>query len=204
MSALEELKKKWGQAGSQDPVPQPLDEAALNILVQFRLKKQNTVIFRHFWATFVFHLVVYALLSHVVVRYHTDTTTLLLAMAGILLTVPLTVALVKRYSRLAASRIGSGKTSIRAYITEQQRLLSGFFRFKKIYELVLIPLHSVIGVVITFRLFVPGGVSGSPAVALIIFMLTLLSCLVAVRSENRKNFREPLGELRAILDDYSE
>jgi len=205
MSTLEELKKKWDQAGYTSPVPLPLDEMALHSLVRSRIKRQNTVIFRHFWATFTLHLLVYALLSHVVVKYWTDTGTLLLGLAGILLTVPLTVTMVRRYSRLAASQTkGAGKVSIHTYVDRRLRLLSGFFTFKKRYEMVLIPLHTVIGGVLTFRLFVPGGMAGSPVFALTAFLLTLLSCFAAVRSENRKSFVEPLGELQTILDEYSE
>ena len=205
MSALEELKKNWKQASCTGHAPLPLDEMAFNKLVRSRIKKQNTVIFRHFWATFTLHLLVYALLSHVGIKYWADNNTLLLSITGILLTVPYTVVLVRRYSQLAASQTkGAGNASIRTYVDRQQRLLSGFFLFKKRYEMALIPLHSAIGVIITFHLFVPGGVSDSPEVALTLFLLTLLSCFAAVRSENRKSFVEPLHELQAILNEYTE
>jgi hypothetical protein len=81
-------------------------------------------------------------------------------------------------------------------------LLESFFTFKKRYEMVLIPLSAAIGVLLIFLLYVPGGVSEHLLGAFITYVLTLLSCYLAIRSENKKNFVQPLDQLGEILNEY--
>ena len=205
MSALDELKQEWRAGGCGQPSAESYDEASLGRLIRTRIKRQHGLIFRYFWATFAFHLLVYALLSHVMVRYGADTGTLALCLTGILATVPFTAVMVRRYSRMAAAKAdGAGTAPIRDYVARQREALSGFLTFKKRYETVLIPLNSAIGVILTFHLFFPGGVAAYPVGALATYLVTLLSCAAAVRSENRKNFLRPLCDLQAILDEYRE
>ena len=104
----------------------------------------------------------------------------------------------------AARADGAGTASISAYVHRQREALSGFLAFKRRYETVLIPLNSAIGVILTFHLFFPGGVAAYPIGALATYLLTLLSCVAAVRSENRKSFLWPLRDLQALLDEYRE
>jgi uncharacterized membrane protein YjjP (DUF1212 family) len=93
-------------------------------------------------------------------------------------------------------------TNIHDYINNQRKLLESFFIFKKRYELILIPLSSAIGVIIVFKLYVPGGIREHLLGAFLTFSLTLLSCYLAIRSENKKNFIKPLGELEKMLSEY--
>jgi hypothetical protein len=81
-------------------------------------------------------------------------------------------------------------------------LLLSFYRFKKWYELILIPLASAIGVFILFKLYVPGGVQAHWTGAVMTFAITLISCALAIRTENRKNFREPLEQFDRVLAEF--
>ena len=205
MSALDELRKGWKAGGCGQPAAGSLDEASLGNIIRTRIKKQHGMVFRYFWATFALHVLAYALLSHVLVRYGADTLTLALCLTGILATVPFTAVMVRRYSRMAAAKArGAGTAPIREYVARQREALSGFLAFKRRYETVLIPLNSAIGVLLTFHLFFPGGVAAYPIWALATYLVTLLGCAAAVRSENRKSFLRPLRDLQAILDEYRE
>ena len=204
MSALDELKKEWKVSGCPHLSTGSLDESSLGRIIRTRIKRQNSMIFRYFWATFALHVLVYALLSHVLIQYGANTLTFALCLVGLIATVPFTAVMVRRYSRMAARADGAGTASISAYVHRQREALSGFLAFKRRYETVLIPLNSAIGVILTFHLFFPGGVAAYPIGALATYLLTLLSCVAAVRSENRKSFLWPLRDLQALLDEYRE
>jgi hypothetical protein len=63
-------------------------------------------------------------------------------------------------------------------------------------------LSSAIGVFLTFKLFVPGGVQENSTGAIITFAVTLISCILAIRSENRRNFAEPLYQLEKVMEEF--
>ena len=88
------------------------------------------------------------------------------------------------------------------YIVRQQQLLQSFYAFKKRYELVLVPLSSAIGVFLTFKLFVPGGVMQHHMGAIITLGITLISMVLAIRSENKKSFAQPLQDLDQLLQEF--
>ena len=158
---------------------------------------------RYFWGAFALQILVYALLSHVILKYGSDAQTLLTGLAGILLFLPFTVILMKKFKQMAVNR-PQGNTGIPLYdyIVRQQQLLQSFYAFKKRYELVLVPLSSAIGVFLTFKLFVPGGVMQHPMGAIITLGITLISMVLAIRSENKKSFAQPLQDLDQLLQEF--
>ncbi|WP_018478795.1 hypothetical protein [Pontibacter roseus] len=203
MPTLDDLKQKWNVEQPAFEAAAPYDATTFNHIIQARMKKQNNTIFRYFWATFTFHLVVYALLSHVLIRYGADANILLLGLLGFGVTVPFTAVMLWRYKQLAVTRANQDSAaSIHAYISRQRDLLAGFYTFKKRYELVLIPLITAIGVVLVFTLYIPGGVMAYPVAALVTFALAALACLLAIRNENQRYFTRPLHELQTILEDF--
>lgn len=203
MPTLDDLKKKWKAEQPVFETAEAYDAASFIHLIQVRMKKQNNRIFRYFWATFTLHLMVYALLSHVIIRYWGDTYTLVLGLIGFLVTVPFTAVMLKRYKQMAVARPGqTSGASVYTYVNQQRRRLAGFYTFKKRYEIILIPLLSAIGVTLVFNLYFPGGVQAFLTGAIVTYILTLLSCFWAIRNENKKYFIRPLQELQAILDDY--
>ena len=203
MSALDDLKKNWNGSQQAFQAAAPYNAETFNHLIQVRMKKQNKLIFRYFWATFTLHLLVYALLGHVIIRYGADTATLVLGLIGFVVTVPFTAVMLRRYKQMAVSKVNrQSMASIYTCVLQQQNRLAGFYTFKKRYELVLIPLLSAIGVMLVFNLYFPGGVLAFPTGVIITYILTLLSCFWAIRNENKKYFTRPLHELQAILDEF--
>ncbi len=157
---------------------------------------------QYFWASFILQIIVYALLSHVIIKYGSDTAVLGVAAGCALLYVPFTVMLLRKFKQLAVLKMGEEHTaslSIYEYISRQHALLTGFYKFKKAYELFLIPLSSAILIWIFFRIYVPGGIMAHPLGALICFILTLVSCIVAIIMENKKRFEQPISQLKEIL-----
>lgn len=207
MSTLDQLKKHW-EPSTRTPSPNgnaSLDEVTLRSIITSRVRRHTKASFSYFWASFTLQLLVYAMCSHLLIRYWPQTDVRLLSLLGMLLYLPFTIVLMNKFKQVAKGQLtGSESASIYDYLSEQYGLLNSFFTFKKRYERVLIPVSAAIGVLLTFKLYVPGGVWAFPVGAFITYAVTLLSCYGAIRAENRKSFVEPLQQLKTLLRDYQE
>ncbi|MBO0931815.1 hypothetical protein [Fibrella aquatilis] len=205
MSTLEQFKKHWepsNKVSVADGQPS-LDEASLRSLVTTRVRTHTKASFRYFWASFTLQLLVYAMCSHLLIRYWPQPEIRLMSLLGILLYLPFTSMLMSKFKRVATGRLaGKEPAPIRTYLSEQYELLNSFFTFKKRYEWGLIPVSAAIGVFLTFKVYVPGGVQAFPVGAILTYAVTLLSCYGAIRAENQKSFVGPLQHLQALLREY--
>jgi hypothetical protein len=204
MSTFENIKKIWRENQPSDLANHMYDHETFRTIVMARTKRNINKSMQYFWAAFALQFLVYGLLSNVIVKYWSDQQTLLFSILGIALFVPFTVVLMKKFKQIAITRPGNGnaKTSLYNYVFIQHSLLQSFYRFKRRYELALVPLSSAIGVFLTFKLWVPGGIMAYPVGALMAFALTVASCAAAIYLENRKNFRKPLDNLRRLLEEF--
>jgi hypothetical protein len=203
---MDQLKKDWsaahsGNAGAYDPT-------TFTKIVRSRVKEHTRVAMHYFWASFALQLIVYALLSHVIVRYWSDRAIVLPAILGLLLFIPFTIVLMTKFKAIAVARPATtndpaaGDAPLRDYIALRRDLLASFYRFKRWYEFILIPLASAIGVFIVFELYVPGGVSEHQSGAFTILLITLVSCAWAIHRENQRNFKEPIARFDAVLEEF--
>jgi hypothetical protein len=206
MSTLEELKNLWEANNAFVSTPPTYDHVALKKIVTARTNKHLNAAMQYFWGAFVLQIIVYALLGHVMAKYGGDRETLMFCMAGVLLFLPFTIMLMKKFKRMAVTKPEDRATgtSLSNYVFQQHTSLASFYTFKKRYELVLIPLSTAIGIFLTFKLYVPGGVAGHPTGAIMAFVITLLTCAAAIVSENRRNFERPLQQLQELLDEFKE
>jgi hypothetical protein len=174
-----------------------MDEQSFNKIAKARVRKNMSESFRYFWASLALQILVYALLMHVVVRYWGDLA-MIASLVGICLYIPFTVVFMKKFKSMA---MAAG--SVSTFISQQFELLESFYRFKKRYELVLVPLATLIGTFVVFDIWVPGGIWAYPKGALITFFISLVSCIIAIQAENKKSFDKPLSKLKMILDDLN-
>ena len=79
--------------------------------------------------------------------------------------------------------------------------LADFYNFKKRVDWLDVPISCAIIVVVTFTLFVKGGVEGNPLGSLVVFLLWLGMSLIAILAENKKRFLSPLRHLELVLSD---
>lgn len=204
MSTLEELKKMWDENKSLGSITKPYDHKTFADIIKKRTQKNVNASIRYFWASLTLQILVYALLSHVMVKYSSDLETLSIAVVGIFLFVPFTVILMRKFKLMAITRpkeVGVGSSLI-VYVQRQYALMQSFYKFKQRYEIILVPLASAIGVFLTFKLYVPGGVLTYLSSAIAIFVLTVVSCTLAIVAENKKSFERPLRELQKIIDEF--
>jgi len=201
MQSLDGLKEKWN---CNSTAHSNYDAASMKKVLNSRAGKQTKIAFRYFWASFALQILVYALLSHVAIKYWYDSTAVIPALLGIVIYIPFTVMLLKKFRHLAFMRLQSNSSSsIQEYVAGQRTGLESIVAFKKKYELFLIPLSCAICVLLTFKLYVPGGALGNPTGAFITLGVSLVSCFVAIWRENQKHFYNPIHELTKVLDEYS-
>ena len=208
MSTFEDLLKKWGE--TQETVLQPgaYNQVSLDKIVRSRTKKHMNKVMHYFWASFGLQVLVYAMLCAVMVQHGRDGETLLFCIAGILLFLPFTILLMKKFKAMAIAKPvvknegeDAGAT-VYNYVLRQHNLLQSFYTFKKRYELILIPISSAIGIFLTFKLFVPGGAMQYQEAATGIFIVTIVSCFATIYMENKKSFEQPLHQFREILEEF--
>lgn len=204
MSTLDKIKQSWLSQPDCKSKAVQYDQATLEQIIRKRAGKSIGAAMKYFWASFALQLMVFALLTNVIIRFWHDRYTVLLAAAGILLYIPFAGVLMTKFKKMAVASPKGGTThSLHAYVLQQHKLLSSFFRFKRIYELFLIPLSAAIGVLLVFKLYVPGGPIAHPWGVVITFGLTLFSCAIAIMGENKRNFREPLLQLRQMMEEFN-
>jgi hypothetical protein len=203
MKTLEELKKKWEENRGSIAAPNTYDRQSLDHISKSRTKKHMTMAMRYFWASFTLQVLVYALLSHVFIKQWGDTETQTFCLAGVLLFIPFTIMLMHKFKRMVLIRQDGTASSMEAYVRQQHDLLLSFYNFKKWYEILLVPTSSAIGVMLVFKLYVPGGAFMHPIGAVVTFAISVLSCIMAIHAENKKNFQQPLQGLKRILQEFS-
>jgi hypothetical protein len=204
MATLDDLKKEWATAPRPAfPTPQ-VDRAELQLITHAQRARHVNRAMQYFWASLTLQLIVYALLSHVFIRCWGVLLVQGLCLAGGLLYLPFTLVLLRQFKQVAQPRPAhsAANDSLQAQTQQQYDSLRTFYRFKRRYEYGLIPLSTALGVWLTFRLYVPGGVPHHPTGAALTYLLSLLACGWAIWRENHRHFEQPLRQLKALLADF--
>ena len=184
-----------------------LDKTSLHTILRQRANKQMKINMQYFWSSFTLQIIVYAYLSHVIIKHWSDSFLMVVGVLCILMYIPFTIVLLKKFKHMARLRSGDQHTSglpIREYIQTHQHLLYGFYKFKRRYEIFLVLLSTAIMTWMVFRIYVPGGVVAYPVSALLIFVISLLCCTAAIRAENKKHFKDPLAEIQKLLAEFQQ
>lgn len=202
MESFEDLEKVWKKGQHKGSFSDDLDKISMEASVKNGVKRERSVAMEYFWGVFIYHIIAYALLGHVLIRFFGDTRLMLLSVAGIAVYIPFTTVMMKKFKAMCVP--SDQHSDIQQYVKKQYDLLSGFFRFKKIYEWVSIPVISFILVAIIFSIYVDGGVAGNllPASGLFIAVLGILTYFIY--RENKKHFIDPLQKYEAVLKDLND
>ena len=123
--------------------------------------------------------------------------------AGVVLYVPLTIALIRKVRRsfVNLSQRGSAVPDISQKVAEQYANLADFFQFKKRLDWIGVPVSCAIIVMLTFTMFLKRGVEESPLTAVVLFAIWVVMSMLAIHAENRKRFMFPLQHLQQVLAD---
>jgi len=200
METLDEAKNLW--QNTNQTVEPAINKAEVENIIRARIKKEKKSAAEYFGLSFAYQILIYAFTSHLIIKYWGDGRVMVLGAAGVVLYIPLTIILMRKFNamfNLPAQQI----TDVQSNVKNQYALLGQFFNFKKRFELLSLPLTSVILTGIIFMLYVPGGVGANVGGAVITCLAMLLIYSVAAWFENKKHFVHPLNRLRYILDDIA-
>jgi hypothetical protein len=204
MTPNNEIENVWKEGKAREAAPAPMTGKDLQAIISSRVRKELKTVSQFVWATIVYQIILYSFLAHTLVRHWGDTQIVLLCFAAGACYVPLTTALICRVRKLcgrSTAKPGSPVPDIFLKVESEYTRLADFFQFKKRMDWIGVPVSCAIIVLVTFTLFVRGGVEGNPVAGLALFALWVGMSLIAVHAENRKRFISPLRHLKQVLDD---
>lgn len=202
METLDEAKNLWQNTNQQTNQPL-LNKGEVENIIKLRIKKEKKDAAEYFLLSFTYQILIYAFASHLVIKYWGDERITLLSTVGVVLYIPLTVILMRKFKAMF-NLPARQAVNLQSDVKNQFTLLSQFFSFKKRYDLLSLPLTSAILTGILFMLYVPGGVEAHTTGAVIACLGMLLVYGIAAWFENKKHFVHPLNRLRFILEDIGQ
>ena len=204
MELSNEIENLWKEGKAREEGLAPLTGKDLQAIISSRVRKELKTVSQFVWAAIVYQIILYSFLTHTLVRHWGDIQTMLLCLAGAALYIPLTVALLRRVRTLyrrPSETLGSAVPDVFHKVEGEYARLADFFQFKKRMDWIGVPVSCAIIVLVTFTLFVEGGVKANLVAGLTIFALWVGMSLIAIRAENRKRFIAPLRHLEQVLED---
>jgi len=204
MTPSNEIESVWKEGKAREAGPAPVTGKDLQAIISSRVRKELKKVSQFVWAAIVYQIILYSFLAHTLIRHWGDMQIMLLGLAGGALYIPLTVALIRRVTTLCRRRSeapGSPVPDVFHKVEGEYARLADFFQFKKRMDWIGVPVSCAIIVLVTFTLFVKGGIEGNPLASLAFFALWVGMSLIAIRAENRKRFISPLRHLEQVLDD---
>jgi hypothetical protein len=204
MALSNEIENVWKEGKAGEAGPAPLSGNDLRTIISSRVRKEFKTVSQFVWATIMYQIILYSFLTHTLVRHWGDMKIMLLCLAGGAFYIPLTVALLRRVRTLyrrPSQAPGSPVPDVFHKVEGEYVRLADFFQFKKRMDWVGVPVSCAIIVLVTFTLFVKGGVEGNPLAGLAVFALWVGMSLIAIHAENKKRFISPLRNLKQVLDD---
>ena len=204
MELSNEIENVWKEGKAREEGLAPLTGKDLQAIISSRVRKELKTVSQFVWAAIAYQIILYSFLTHTLVRHWGDIQTMLLCLAGAALYIPLTVALLRRVKKLyrrPSEALGSVVPDVFHKVEGEYARLADFFQFKKRMDWIGVPVSCAIIVLVTFTLFVEGGVKANPVADLTIFALWIGMSLIAIHAENRKRFIAPLRHLEQVLED---
>ena len=207
METFEEIKKVWCENKFSASVNESVSSAFVNQIIAKQMKKEKRVISNYFWASFFYQNLVYGFLTFLALRYMSRTDIVFLSILGIVIYIPFTILFMRKFSTLFHSHNKESDFSnenIAFNIENTHRRLLEFFRFKKVFDWIAVPVSCFVIVSFTFILYVPGGIEANPVPVILLFFVWLGLFVIAIRIENKRTFIGPLHELKSILDELKQ
>jgi hypothetical protein len=199
-----EIENVWKEGKAGGAGPAPLTGKDLQAIISSRVRKEFKTVSQFVWAAIAYQIILYSFLTHTLVRQWGDMLTMFLCLAGAGLYIPLTVALLRRIKilyRRPSEALHSAAPDVLHKVEGEYAWLADFFQFKRRMDWIGVPVSCAIIVLVTFTLFVEGGVRANPLAGLAIFALWVGMSLIAIHAENRKRFIAPLRRLEGVLAD---
>jgi hypothetical protein len=204
MAPSNAIENVWKEGKAREADPAALTGKDLQAIIASRVRKEFKTVSEFVWAAIVYQIIVYSFLAHTFIRHWGDMQTMLVCLAGGACYIPLTVALIRKIKTLFGRPLeaaGSSVPDVFHKVKGEYARLADFFAFKRRMDWIGVPVSCAIIVLVTFTLFVKGGVEGNLVGSLVVFAVWVGVSLVAIHAENKKRFISPLRQLELVLDD---
>jgi hypothetical protein len=200
----DEIENVWRAGKALEADPAPLTGKDLQAIISSRVRRELKTVSEFVWAAIVYQIILYSFLTHTLIHHWGDMQIMLLCLAGGAIYIPLTVALIRRIRTLyrrASEAPGSAVPDVLCKVEGEYARLADFFQFKKRMDWIGVPVSCAIIVLVTFTLFVEGGIAGNSLGSLVVFAVWAGLSLIAIHAENKKRFISPLRHLELVLND---
>ena len=204
MAPNDEIENVWKEGKAREADAVPLTGKDLQAIIASRVRKEFKTVSEFVWAAIVYQIILYSFLTNTFIRHWGDMQIMLLCLAGGACYIPLTMALIRRIKTLfgrPSEAPGTPVPDVFHKVEGEYGRLADFFRFKKRMDWIGVPVSCAIIVLVTFTLFVKGGVEGNPLGGLVVFAIWVGLSVIAIQAENKKRFISPLRHLELLLDD---
>jgi len=205
MAPNDGIEKVWKEGIAREADPAPVTGKDLQAIIASRVRKEFKTVSEFVWAAIVYQIILYSFLARTFIRHWGDVQIMLLCLAGGACYIPLTVALIRRiktlFRRPSSEAPGSPVPDVFRKVEGEYARLADFFAFKKRMDWIGVPVSCAIIVLVTFTMFVKGGVEGNPLGGLVVFVVWVGLSVIAIHAENKKRFVAPLRQLELVLDD---
>jgi len=204
MATSNGIENVWKEGKAREADPAPVTGKDLQAIIASRVRKEFKTVSEFVWAAIVYQIILYSFLTHTFIRHWGNLQIMLLCLAGGACYIPLTVALMRRIKTLfgrPSEAPGSSVPDVFRKVAGEYARLADFFQFKKRMDWIGVPVSCAIIVLVTFTLFVNGGVEGNPLGSLVVFAVWVGLSVIAIHAENKKRFVSPLRHLELLLDD---
>ncbi len=204
MAASNEINALWKAGNAPEACSPPVSRKDLQAIVSERARKELKTVGQFVWAAIVYQIILYSFLVHTLVRNWGNMRIMLLCFAGAACYIPLTFALLRRAKilfRPPSEAPGAPVPDVYHKVKGEYGRLADFFQFKKRLDWIGVPVSCAVIVMVTFTLFVKGGVERNPLAGFAVFSLWVGTSVIAIHAENKKRFITPLRHLEQVLED---
>ncbi|HVW97175.1 MAG TPA: hypothetical protein VHA56_14485 [Mucilaginibacter sp.] len=203
MDTLDNIKQFWLLNNQQDTDNNNLNKESMKRIIEPQIKKEQRYIKEYFWAFAFWQILVYAVLTHFIVRYWGDWQFIFCCVTGVLMFIPYSITFHKSLScwHRPANAPDAPLRNIHGDLKAQIKQVSIYFQFKKRFDLVGIPVICGVLAVIMMKVTpVPHTFLGG----LITFGIVFFAFARTTHVQNKNNFELPLARLRLLLSDIED
>ena len=202
MNPFDDFKQTWKEQPAAMATDR-YDRFSFERMIKSRVKKHTDKAMQYFWSAFTLQLILYGILGNVLVRYGSKGELFVAGLIGLLLHMPFTYMLMKKFKAIAITRpMDNSSFSLYAYVKKRHGLLKDFYLFKRNYERFLVPISTMVGCYLVVELFLPENIWTYWNTVWVLVVITVIACAVVIRKENRENFEKPLEQYKKILNEF--
>jgi hypothetical protein len=204
MKSFEEMQKNWKQGKGAAYNAVPLSEAMLTKLIRSGVKKEQKMVWEYCVASGFWQWLVYASLTHFIVRFWGDWQFVIACPAVIILYIPFTVMFIKKFKHMRILKFEKSylqSQDIHYSLKTQYEMLKDFFVFKKRFDWVNIPFCCFLIAMILYKYGLIPSIQENIIAWLIVFVIYIILFVTATYVENKKRFKIPLEKMKSVISE---